>query len=854
MEKIILQKINPIKKFFLVERDKNKKKFLLENKALGYCKRNSKLIDSLINQIFINLNDSKIKLNINFCICAVGGYGRETVAPYSDLDLLFLFNDQTDNNDMQKIVEFILFPLWDLGFSIGYAVRNIEESISLSSKDHVIQTSMLDARFICGSQKLYNDLMKRFKNQIEKSGLKLLKSKIIERKKRLNQINFDYFKNEPNLKESEGSLRDINLVFWGLNILKLTNKPELNNFSNFLTIKERRLLLSSYEFLLLLRCHLHLQSQRSNDKLSFDYQKAISKKIYQSSIIKEKDSPNIFAEKMIKDYFKHSKNTKNLAEIFSNIIENILNKEIKKYFFSMPEKKPVSILQNFLTKLSKGRDNAKDKRIILEYLNKLDKSEILNSKNLKLFKEIFFSTEKEKFITLFDLGIISKMIPEFSKIYYLPQFDRYHSLSVGQHTLKALSILKDLEQKKIRKSKYNFFYEEIKKKFNKKALYYATLLHDIGKGKGGAHNEKGAKIARKVVLRFGESFKTADDTFWLVYNHSILSDVAFKKDLEDHSVIRNIAKKIKNLQRLRALFLLTITDISAVEQGIWNNWKATLLGNLYLKLERQIKSPDRIVGLNEKIEKIKDNILRHSKKITLSKLDEIAKITYPNYWLLQAEKMIIFQIEHFNLTKDKYFNFIIKKSEDQFFDLILVTQDRPRLFLNLISIFVSENISVYEARIFTLDNGTVIDTFKFSLNDENNFNKTDSKRILNSIKKKITNLGEGKEMQIGKNLESKIKILKRKVDVNFDNESSSTYSILIVKTNNRPKLLYDISNILIKNNLIISMAKISTNGDFVEDSFHLRSEYGLKIENKDSIKNLVNEIIDKLNHNLNDVI
>ena len=131
MEKIILQKINPIKKFFLVERDKNKKKFLLENKALGYCKRNSKLIDSLINQIFINLNDLKIKLNINFCICAVGGYGRETVAPYSDLDLLFLFNDQTDNTDMQKIVEFILFPLWDLGFSIGYAVRNIEESISL---------------------------------------------------------------------------------------------------------------------------------------------------------------------------------------------------------------------------------------------------------------------------------------------------------------------------------------------------------------------------------------------------------------------------------------------------------------------------------------------------------------------------------------------------------------------------------------------------------------------------------------------------------------------------------------------------------------------------------------------------
>jgi [protein-PII] uridylyltransferase len=216
--------------------------------------------------------------------------------------------------------------------------------------------------------------------------------------------------------------------------------------------------------------------------------------------------------------------------------------------------------------------------------------------------------------------------------------------------------------------------------------------------------------------------------------------------------------------------------------------------------------------------------------------------------------MIILQIENFFLKKKKNFSFIIKKADEKyFFDLILVTKDRSKLFLNLISIFVYDKVSIYEARIFTLDDGTVIDTFKFSIDFNQKFNAIDEERILSSIKEKLDKLGKEQVILIKENPVKKIKIIHTMMDVTIDNQSSSTYTILNVKTNDRPKLLYDISKILIRNKVVISMAKISTNGDFVEDSFHLRSQHGLKIENTSQINNIINEINKQLSENIEDV-
>ena len=849
----INSQIRKLKKNFEKDREKIKKTFLKENNGRKNCRNNSNLIDTLILEIYKILKLYQNNIERNISVCAVGGYGRKILAPFSDLDILFIYTERFEKKEIEYIVQFLLFPLWDLGFKIGYAVRNLTESVDFPKHDHIIQTSMLDARRICGSKKLFNYVMKRFEKDVSKSGFNLLKKKILERKNRLIELSYDYFRNEPNLKENEGSLRDLNLIFWGLRILQLKNKSQ--ELNNFLTNKEKKELRESLEFLLLLRCHLHYQSQRANDKLSFDYQHSISKKIQKYFKSTDLENNNANVEKMMRDYFLQIRNTKNLAEVIVQVLEEKLQeKKNRSLSPSIPRKKPKDILGKFLKKLSTGEDQPNEKRLILENIKNLEEEEIFTKENVRRIKKIFFSRKKERFICLSDLGILSRILPEFAKIEYLPQFDRYHSLTVGQHTIKAVNILKDFEAKRMDRKNYGFFYQVLKKKYNRKALYFATLLHDIGKGRGGEHNIKGAKIARKVVSRFNESSEIAKETGWLVLNHSMLSDVAFKKDLEDHSVIRKVSKSIKTIPRLTSLFLLTVTDISAVEQGLWNYWKASLLRELYLKLENQIKNPKEIISLGDRIEKIKLNIVKKSKKISALSLRGFSKIAYPNYWLLQSEKMIILQIENFFLKKKKNFSFIIKKADEKyFFDLILVTKDRSKLFLNLISIFVYDKVSIYEARIFTLDDGTVIDTFKFSIDFNQKFNAIDEERILSSIKEKLDKLGKEQVILIKENPVKKIKIIHTMMDVTIDNQSSSTYTILNVKTNDRPKLLYDISKILIRNKVVISMAKISTNGDFVEDSFHLRSQHGLKIENTSQINNIINEINKQLSENIEDV-
>ena len=200
-------KIQGIKDKFIRERKKIENIFYKENKGLENCKRSSKIVDKLVTDLF---KESLKFYNFNskICICAVGGYGRKVLAPYSDLDILFIYKQEVAKKKVIEMIEFILFPIWDLGFKIGYAAREIEESIAISREDHVIQTSMLDTRLVCGSALIYKKVMKDFRIEISKYGSNLLKNKISERRKRIVEIGYDYFRNEPNLKESEGSLRE----------------------------------------------------------------------------------------------------------------------------------------------------------------------------------------------------------------------------------------------------------------------------------------------------------------------------------------------------------------------------------------------------------------------------------------------------------------------------------------------------------------------------------------------------------------------------------------------------------------------------------------------------------------------
>ena len=828
------------KSSFEEEKKKIKKSFSTENSGLKNCRRNSDLVDKIINKIFSYQKDKKKFSLENFFISAVGGYGRRQLAPFSDIDLLFVYDD-IRIGDIESLVKDFLYPLWDLGLKVGYAVRSLKESIVYSEKDQIIKTSMLDTRLVCGSKKLFNELLFNFSKQISEKPIIFIDEKINERHNRIKLIGFDYFKNEPNIKESEGSLRDLNLINWGLKVLEILKKSYGTEQCNFLTRFEKKKIKQSTEFLLTMRCHLHYESDRLNDKLSFDYQKIISEKLSFS----KNNSTNTKVELMMRMYFEQIRVIKILTQnLIGNIKEFIkLNGKIKGAidFRKTTEK----VEKNVFSSLK----DIHFQREIINNIEKINFKYFFSKNNIFNFKKFLFADSNDEFIHCCEIGIVGKILPEFSRIQNLTQFDRYHALTVGQHTLKALSTLKGLKKNNRKEGFYKFAKKIFSKNFNKKPLYFATLFHDFGKGLEGNHHKKGAKIAENLVLKLNEKEKIAKQTSWLVENHLLLGEFAFKKDIEDFSVIKNISSLIKKIDRLDSLFILTVADISAVDHGIWNEWKANLLESLYLKIEEEILNPENENSVNKKIQLIKDKILANSKSLKKTELQKFAKITYPNYWLLQSHDSIRFQIENFFLNGKRLnvFDFLISQDlEKKFFKLTLVTKDRSSLFLDIISAFVLEKLSILEARIFTLDDGTVIDTFKFSFSNRNLLEKFEINEKIKRLKNRLIDV---KNQKIRTSLESSLKkekILKKRIDINFDNESSKTYSVFEVITNDRVGLLYDISRILIKNKFIISMAKISTNGDFVEDSFHLRNEFGFKIEQKDLIGKLKREIINLL--------
>ena len=829
------KEIQRLTKTFKVNQLKIKKIFLKKKNGVVSCKLNSKNVDFLISELYKKINKKLNGITKNLIVCAVGGYGRKQLAPYSDIDLLFIHNDFENIDILEKSIQFILYPLWDLGFNVGHATRSIKQASEFSKKDHTVRTSMLDARLICGSKTHFEKVIKVFKKDVTKKSKTFFKEKILERERKLLDINFNFIRNEPDIKQSAGSIRDINLIFWGLKIFCIVQNSEEEEF---LTKNEKKKLTKSLNFFLTIRCFLHYLSNRSNDKLSFDYQKMIADRIQRKSL----KSVNSSVEILMNKYFYHTRSTKSFAQIVIKIIyEYIANKAHKISSKINANVNNYSFIEDFIENFYRGKISIFYQRILFEKINLIPQSFFVTKKFLRFFKKsLVSSNKKETLLLLNDLGIISKVIPDFSKIVSQTQFDRFHSLTVDQHTLRAINILKDIKLNPKKKG-YELAGKIFKKKFDKKPLFYATLLHDIAKGRGGKHESLGSAISKKILKKLNEDEATIKKVSWLVENHFLLSEYAFKKDIQDYSVIKKITSRIKNVRELDLLYLLTVADISAVDQGIWNDWKAMLLEEIYQKCEVEILKPPKFETLDKKINKIKKSVLMTS-KISNKKINDFSKITYPNFWLLQTPQTIAFQIEKFfqGNEKKKDFNFSIIKKE-KIIELTIVTNDRPKLFLDIISIFVSEKVSVLEARIFTLDDNSVIDTFKISLDASDYLEKREIESKIDKLKIKLKNFGNDKFVDINNDLLLQ-KNIHQKIEISLDNTTSSTYSILVVVTNNRPRLLYDISKILIKNELIISTAKISTNGDFIEDSFYLRNKFGFKLRDGEFSDNLINEI------------
>ena len=623
-------------------------------------------------------------------------------------------------------------------------------------------------------------------------------------------------------------------------------------------------------FLLSVRCHLHYRAKREDDRLAMDAQLEIASAMNFKNTSTQKD-----VERFMKRYFLATKAVGNLTRIFCAEIESEFNKPLRINFLSFKKKLNVEPFS-----IEVGRLFAKNKEILFENpINILKLFHISHEKNIdihpktirqvtslvslinyevrndfqanKLFLDILTS-EKDPSRTLRAMNesnVLGKFLPEFQKIVCLMQFDMYHSYTVDEHTLFTISNLHSLKNGNF-KSFAPLASEIISQINSYRCLFVAMLLHDIAKGKKGDHSENGALIASVVCPRLGLNEEETRTVEWLVLNHLLMSKTAFRYELGDPKTIKDFSNKVVTVERLKLLLVLTVADIKGVGPDIWNDWKGSLISELFLKSFDFLNNRKSSSVTIESTIDTKNSLKKHLLNKGYFEKDFInySKKYYSNYWKIFDIANVVEHFEIFSKMKNEDLKFKVhffKESKIKASELLVIAPDHHGLFSLISGLVAASGFDVVSAKIITRSDGYALDTFFIQTKDKKPITDDYTRKKL--IKYISTGL-EGrlnleKELNIKwKEIPARYRAIKAPVRVIIDNKKSNNFTILEVKCKNAPGVLYRITKVITGLGCQINTANVSTYGDRVVDIFYLKNAFGSKIDDNKTIEKVRNGI------------
>ena len=870
-------------KILKIQMDHNKK--LIKNKFLATSDGslnvglNVILIDSLLKVIFKNSYFHSLgNKHYQFTLIAVGGYGRGELSPHSDLDILFLLPNKLRKNDTKKIenvVELILYILWDLGYTVGHSTRTIDDCIEKSRSDLTISTSLLEKRFVAGNNDIYDLLNNKFKTFIDNTKtLDFVEAKLKESETRHKRFGESRYVVEPNVKDGKGGLRDLHTLIW---ILKFAYKVDtISKLINVgaLTKEEAVPFAEAQRFLLSVRCHLHYRANREDDRLAMDAQLEIAKSMNFKNTITHKD-----VERFMKRYFLATKTVGNLTRIFCAAIETEFNKPLRMSFLSFKKRENITPFR-----LEVGRLFSYEREILTEnpiniiklfyisHINNIDIhpktlrqiTSLRKLINLKVRQNVeankmflnILTSDKDPTRTLRlmnEANILGQFIPEFQKIVGLMQFDMYHSYTVDEHTIFTISNLHSL-----RSGKFSDFAPltssailEIK---SYKSLFVAMLLHDIAKGKKGDHSENGSLIASKICPRLGLNKEETKMVEWLVLHHLLMSKTAFRYELGDPKVIKNFAKQVRSIDKLKSLLALTVADIRGVGPDVWNDWKGALIKELYIKTYDLLKPPQEISKITEPLKSSKELLIRYLNNKGVNDLDikTYCSKFYNNYWGTFNLPSVVNHYEIFTSMKNyskKLEIYLSNDSKLKATELLVITPDHHGLFSQISGLVASSGYDIVSAKIITRSDGYALDTFFLQNKERKPISDINlRKKLIETITKGLEgNFNIEKALNIKwKEIPARFRAVKAPIRVIIDNKTSDQYTILDIKCKNAPGVLYKITKIITSLGLQINTANVSTYGDRVVDIFYLKNAFGSKVDDNTTIEKVKNSILEEL--------
>jgi len=796
-------------------------------------------------------------------LLAVGGYGRRELAPFSDIDLLFL-TPWKITPWAENVIESMLYILWDLKLKVGHASRTVKDCLRLGREDYTIRTALLEHRYVTGYEPLAVELRHRLRQDLFRTtGPDFIEAKLAERAERHKRQGGQRYVLEPNIKEGKGGLRDLQTLYWiGKYIHSVGEAADLVTEGVFRR-EEYENFAAAEDFLWAVRCHMHLIAGRAVEKLSFDIQVDVAARMgYQDS------GGRRAVEHFMQDYFRHATRVGEVTRVFLTAMEarhlkreaalgGLLRRRRKmpagyrldrgRLNITDPEtflKDKLNLLRIFEEALRSGVLIHPDAmRLIAANLDLIDDEMREDREAVRIFLDLMLKhgNPERALRRMNELGALAAFLPEFEPIVAMMQFNVYHHYTVDEHTIQTISTLAQIERDELIEE-LPLSSSILKEGVNRKVLYVALLLHDIGKGRPEDHAILGAQIARRVCPRLGLTHDECETVEWLVRYHLVMSDMAQKRDLSDPRTVRDFAKVVKTKKRLDLLTVLTVCDIRGVGPTTWNNWKAMLLRRLHADTAAALEGGLESLNRENRTDEAKRALREALADWDAKDLRRETARHYDPYWQgLSLDAHVIFARLLLDIAADEIRIDIEPDHDRDATRACFALADHPGIFSRLAGALALSGANVVDARTYTSRDGHATAIFWVQDSDGHPYDPARIPRLRQMIDKTLK--GEVVARDALKDRD-KIKKSQRQfrfpTHITFDNEGSDIYTIIEVDTRDRPGLLYDLTRTLAASNIYIASAVIATYGAQVVDSFYVKDMFGLKLHSK-----LKQEALDK---------
>ena len=810
----------------------------------------------LHDQIVRLAYDSAAPETPGIALVGLGGTGRGEMAPYSDVDLMFL-TAAKPSPDYGAAAEAILHLLWDLKLKVGHSLRSVGELVALAKKDMTVRSALLEARLLWGEEQVFDLAMRRFRKEVVAgTAAEFVAAKLAERDARHVRMGDSRYVVEPNVKDGKGGLRDLHTLYWIGKYVHDVERPADLVGAGLLTAAEFQSFERAERFLWAVRCHLHLAAGRAEERLGFDQQQHIAEVMHYA------DRPGKSAvERFMQFYFLNAKTVGDLTGLFLAQLDEQLGK--KGFRFALPtlrrrpkrlngftidrgrlsipsddflRAEPVRLLELFALAARERLEIHPSAMRAATRDSKLIDSKVREDRQANaLFMEVLADLNAPDLVLRWmnEAGVFGRFVPDFGRVVAQMQFDMYHHYTVDEHSIRAIGLLAAIERGELAKD-HPLSTALFRQIASRRTLYVAVLLHDIAKGRGGDHSVIGAEIALKLGPRFGLDPAETETVSWLVRHHLLMSSTAFKRDLSDPKTIEDFVHQVQSPERLRLLLILTVVDIRAVGPGVWNEWKRVLLRTLFDAAEERLRLGHKQRGRSELIAARQKQLAKMLgwrpaiARAYVKRLPDAYWLAEPLEWqvanalqVAKAEARIGEPVPSVAAEED---------ADSNATRISVFTPDREGLFYRICAGLAAAGANIIDARVHTTRDGMALDNLLVL--DSQGRAYADRRlraRLVRSVEAALTG-AQPPRLPAGGRSGSRAAAFRIAPSVVIAERASSRTTVVEVNALDRIALLAALARAIHECGHRIHSAHIATYGERAVDVFYLTRADGRKLE------------------------